>query len=92
MKKIINDPFTILLPHLDLHGETYETMKFQIDTFVKDNYLLRNEKIVIIHGRSGNVLKKETQNMLKNNKFVKNYYIDPLNDGQTVVELQKRTK
>ena len=92
MMKIINDPFTVLLPHLDLHGETFETMKFQIDTFVKDNYLLRNEKVVIIHGRSGNVLKKETQNMLKSNKYVKNYYIDPLNDGQTIVELKKRTK
>jgi len=90
MKKIINDPFTILLPHLDLHGETYETMEYQINSFIKDNYLLKNERVVIIHGRSGNVLKRETQNVLKNNSIVKNYFIDPSNDGQTIVEIKMK--
>ena len=89
MNKIIN-PFTSYLPHLDLHGETYSSMKFKIDEFIKDNYVMGNEKIVIIHGRSGNVLKKETPNCLKNNKLVKKYYIDSDNDGQTIVELFKR--
>jgi len=89
MIKIIN-PFTSFLPHLDLHGETYSTMKYKIDEFIKDNYLMGKEKIVIIHGRSGNVLKKETPKFLKSNKFVKKYYIDSDNDGQTIVELIKR--
>ena len=89
MNKIIN-PFTSLLPHLDLHGETFDTMKFKIDEFVKDNYKMGKEKIVIIHGRSGNVLKKETPNCLKKNKLVKKYYIDSFNDGQTIVELINR--
>ena len=89
MKKSI-DPFTTLLPHLDLHGETYETMKYQIDSFIKDNYLMKNTKVVIIHGRSGNVLKKETQNILKANKLVKSFQIDALNDGQTIVEIHKK--
>ena len=86
------DPFTVNLPHLDLHGETYDSMKYLIDSFILDNYKMQNEKIVIIHGRSGNVLKKETPNILKYNKYVKKYYIDPLNDGQTLVELKKAEK
>ncbi len=87
MKKQI-DPFTVYLPHLDLHGEVVDSIKYLIDSFVKDNYLLNKKKIVIIHGRSGGVLKKETQVILKDNKYVKNYYIDSLNDGQTIVELK----
>lgn len=86
MRKLI-DPFTINLPHLDLHGETSDTIFYLIYSFIKDNYLLGNNKIIIIHGRSGGVLKKETQVILKNNKLVKNHYIDALNDGQTIVEI-----
>ena len=87
MKKQI-DPFTVNLPHLDLHGEVVDSIKYLIDSFLKDNYLLKNNKVVIIHGRSGGILKKETQAILKNNKLVKNYYIDSLNDGQTIVEIK----
>ena len=87
MKKQI-DPFTVNLPHLDLHGEVVDSISFLINSFIKDNYLLKNSKIVIIHGRSGGILKKETQVILKNNKLVKNYYIDALNDGQTIVEIK----
>ena len=86
MKKLI-DPFTVYLPHLDLHGEVRDSVKFLVDTFVKDNHLLGKEKIVIIHGRSGGVLKKEVHLVLKNNELVKNFYIDSVNDGQTIVEL-----
>ena len=77
MKKQI-DPFTVYLPHLDLHGEVVNSIKYLIDSFIKDNYLLSNKKVVIIHGRSGGILKKETQVILKDNKYVKNYYIDYL--------------
>ena len=81
------DPFTVNLPHLDLHGEVLDTIKYLIDSFIKDNKILKNEKVVIIHGRSTGILKRETQNILRYNKTVKNYYIDPINDGQTIVEI-----
>ena len=35
-----NDPFTINLPHLNLHGETYETMGYLLSSFIKDNYII----------------------------------------------------
>ena len=89
MKKYL-DPFTSYLPHLDLHGETVESSIFLINDFLKDNYLLKNDKVVIIHGRSTGILKRNTQEVLKKSKIVKNYSIDSLNDGQTIVELKKQ--
>ena len=86
MKKQI-DPFTVYLPHLDLHGEVSDTVKFLVDTFIKDNHKLKHEKVVIIHGRSGGVLKREVQRVLKGNELVKKFYIDSVNSGQTIVEL-----
>lgn len=82
-----NDPFTVNLPHLDLHGETYETAPFLLNSFIKDNYLIGNKKIVIIHGIHGNVLKERCYNLLKNNKYVKSYVLDTNNIGQTIIEL-----
>ncbi len=87
MKKQI-DPFTVYLPHLDLHGEVGDSVKYLVESFLKDNYILGNEKVVIIHGRSGNVLKNEVNLTLKNCKLVKNHYIDSQNDGQTIVEIR----
>ena len=82
-----NDPFTINLPHLNLHGETYETAPFILNTFIKENYKLNNKKIVIIHGISGNILKNRCYEILKTNKYVKSYALDINNIGQTIIEL-----
>ena len=90
MMKKFHDPFTALLPHLDLHGETVESSKFLINTFINDNIKLKNNKIVIIHGRSTGILRKATQDALKNSKNVLKYNIDPLNDGQTIVILKNK--
>ena len=86
MKKHL-DPFTVYLPHLDLHGETVESSKFLINSFIKDNIHLKSEKIIIIHGKSTGILKKATHEVLNKINIVNKYYIDPLNDGQTIVEL-----
>jgi dsDNA-specific endonuclease/ATPase MutS2 len=90
MRKVFNDPFTINLPHLDLHGETYETLTYPLESFIKDNYIMGNTKVVIIHGRSGDVVKPRTKELLKCNKMVKNFYINPENDGETIVELMSK--
>ena len=87
MKKHL-DPFTVYLPHLDLHGETVESATFMINSFIKDNIKLKNNKVVIIHGRSTGILKKATIEALKRLKNISKYYIDPLNDGQTIIELK----
>ena len=90
MKKMYNDPFTVNLAHLDLHSETRETSTFLINSFILDNYLMCNKKIVIIHGRSGGVLKGHVIDVLKHNKYVDKYYIDMNNDGQTIIELKAK--
>ena len=90
MNKKMNDPFTVLLPHLDLHGETSESAKYLINSFIKDNYLMQNKRVIIIHGKSGGILKNTTQETLKNNKYVDKYKIDMFNDGQTIVEIKNK--
>ena len=70
MSKIINDPFTIRFPRLDIHGETTKTCIAVIDSFIKDNIKLKEKNIVIIHGKGTGALRKATHNYLKTNKKV----------------------
>ena len=88
MSKTIRDPFTFSFPHLDIHGETSLTCIAVINSFIKDNIKLKKKNIIIIHGKGSGVLKKATHEYLKKNKYVDKYYIDGLNDGQTIVELK----
>lgn len=87
MNRVIRDPFTARLPHLDIHGETSATCVALINSFINDNIKLKNKKIIIVHGKGTGVLKKTTHELLKNNKKINRYYIDGLNDGQTIIEL-----
>ncbi len=88
MSRIINDPFTFHFPHLDIHGETSLTCIAVINSFIKDNIKLKKRSIIIIHGKGSGVLRKATHNHLKHHKNVEKYYIDGMNDGQTIVELK----
>lgn len=88
MNKIIRDPFTCNLPHLDIHGETEATCVAPITSFINDNIKLKNKKIIIIHGKGAGILKKATHELCKKNKNIEKYYIDGLNDGQTIIELK----
>ncbi len=87
MNRIINDPFTAKYPRIDIHGETTLTCIAVIKSFIQDNIHLKEKNIIIIHGKGSGALKKATHEYLKKNKKVKKYYIDGLNDGQTIVEL-----
>ena len=88
MNKIINDPFTAKYPRIDIHGETTLTCISLLKSFINDNLKLKNKNIIIIHGKGSGALKKATHEYLKANKMVEKYYIDGLNDGQTIVELK----
>jgi len=88
MNKII-DPFTVNLPHLDLHGETTWSSEVLINNFIRDNLVLHKYQIVIIHGKSTGILRNKTKEVLSKNKKVNKYYIDPMNEGETIVELKK---
>lgn len=87
MNRIIKNPFIARFPQIDIHGETSATCIAVIKSFINDNIKLKNKNIIIIHGKGRGILKKATHQYLKSCKNVKKYYIDGLNDGQTIIEL-----
>ena len=74
-------------PHLDLHGEIVSMVEVIVNEFIQDNYKLKNETIVIIHGKSTNILTKEVHEVLRKNKLVKDFKLNNWNLGETIVEL-----
>lgn len=78
------------LPSLDLHGLDRAYARILINDFIRDNYKMRNYKVIIVHGNGTGVIKKTTQETLKVNKLVEEYKIDNFNTGMTVVTLRKR--
>ena len=75
-------------PKLDLHGEYAVTAYTVVHSFLLDNIKMNNKYVILIHGKGTGKLKKEVHEILKNEKIVKNYYLDPYNLGQTIVELK----
>ncbi len=86
------DPFMNILPCIDLHGETRDTIRALVLDFIKMNLLLGKDKIIIIHGRHGGVLRSECHEILKRHPDVEKYYVYGSNDGVTIVELKKQAK
>ena len=74
-------------PSLDLHNEIKSMVEVLVNRFIKDNVLMKNEVVLIVHGKSGNIVKNETHRVLKNNKYVKSFKLNNWNLGQTIVEL-----
>jgi len=81
------DPFIKILPQLDVHGFTEDTVMTVVNDFINDNYKLKNKKIVVIHGKGAGILRKKIHSSLKHNKLVKNYYLYNFNIGCTIIEL-----
>lgn len=75
------------LPTIDLHGETKDISKILVKDFIYDNYKLKNEYIVLIHGIGKGIVKKGIYEELKINKYVKEYKQDNFNPGVTIVKL-----
>ncbi len=74
-------------PQIDVHGETRNTIYPVIKEFVNDNLKLKNEIIIIVHGKGTGILRSEIHYYLKKMKEVKSYHLDYWNQGLTVVEL-----
>ena len=83
------DPFTAFIPQLDVHGYTRDIVTTVVNDFIYEQYRLGKEKIMVIHGRSGGVLKNAIHDSLKRNKMVKKYYLYNMNIGCTIIELNK---
>lgn len=75
-------------PRLDLHGEESALVYALVTEFINDNYKMGNKEVVVIHGKSTNILTKEVHNILKGNKLVKNYYLNNWNIGETLIKLK----
>ena len=88
---MLDDIFIQNLPTLDLHGEISSSARVLIKEFIDDNYFLKNERLVIIHGVGKGIIKNEVYQVLKNNKKVKNFHLNHYNSGCTMVYLRKKT-
>ena len=75
-------------PKLDLHGEIVSMVEALVNTFIHDNKIQKNEYIIIIHGKSTNILTKEVHKILRNNKDVLEYKLNNWNLGETIVRLK----
>ena len=76
-------------PRLDLHGEERAMVYALINEFVSDNYKTGNYEIVVIHGKSTNILTREVHEVLKNHALVSDYYLNNWNVGETIIHLKK---
>ncbi len=74
-------------PKLDLHGEELALVYSLVTEFINDNYKMGNTEIIIIHGKSTNIITNEVHNILKENKLVKKFYLNNWNLGETIVNL-----
>lgn len=81
------DPFLAIYPSIDLHGENSEIAPILVKDFITTNIHMGKDKIVVIHGRHGGIIKSAVHNYLKKDKRVKKFYIYGMNDGCTIVEL-----
>ena len=81
--------YTKMYPTLDLHGEYSFSARYLTEEFINDNIQLRNRKMCIIHGIGEGILKNSVHEVLKNDKRVKEFKIDFMNPGCTLIELKE---
>lgn len=75
-------------PKLDLHGEELAMIEVLVNAFIDDNILLKNDTLIIIHGKSTNIITKEVHRVLKRNKNVISFKKNNWNLGETIVEIK----
>ena len=90
MENGLDDIFINSLPTLDLHGEIRSSARVLIKEFINDNYLLKNRKILIIHGVGNGVLKDEMNKILKESSLVESFHLNRYNIGCTLIYLKRR--
>jgi len=77
------------MPQLDLHGEDRIGAKIKIKQFLDDNYKLQEKEVAVVHGIGKGILKKETFDILKNDKRIDSYNLDCFNEGCTLVRFKE---
>lgn len=86
------DPFIKILPKIDIHGETSDTVSLLVKEFIRDEQFLGHLKVAIIHGWHSKILKNAVHTYLKTDKRVERYYIYNYNNGITIIELKNNVK
>lgn len=76
------------LPSLDLHGLDRDTARIYINDFIRDNYKMKHEYFIIVHGIGSGILKNVTKNTLEKNKIVEDFKICYNNVGSTIVKIK----
>lgn len=86
------DPFLVIYPNIDIHGEESATADLIIKNFIKDNYNEQKEKIVIIHGKGKGILREKVHEVARKSPYVASFYLEYPNTGCTVITLKKQEK
>lgn len=87
-QKVHHDPFLNVLPSIDVHGYTRDTVYVPISDFINDNLKLGKKKILIIHGIGQKILSAEIKRLFIKDKRIAKLYIASANFGCTVLELK----
>ena len=85
---MLNNIFLDRYPSIDLHGFDRDSARVCVEDFIRDNMMLGNNIIVIIHGIGTGILKREVHEVLRVNKNVLEYKTDDFNSGCTIVKLK----
>ena len=72
-------------PKLDLHGEITSMVEVLVNEFINVNKLSGIKEVIIIHGKSTNILTEEVHRVLKKNKDVSKYFKNSWNLGETIL-------
>lgn len=77
-----------IFPKLDLHGEYTTTVYTVIHAFLLEQWHLKKEYVVLVHGKGTGKLKEKVHLILKQEPLVLDYHLDIYNLGQTIVKLR----
>lgn len=80
--------FVDSLPKIDLHGFDRETARVMVNDFIKDNIVMKNEFVTIVHGIGSGIVKNTVLETLKKNKNVVDFKLYPFNIGCTIVQIK----
>lgn len=83
----MEDIFLKNLPSVDLHGFDTESARVATNDFVDENLILKNKKILIVHGKGTGLVKRSVHETLSHRKEVTKFHTDGLNDGCTIAYL-----
>lgn len=88
MKKTLDSiVFINNLPTLDLHGYDSDSARVAINDFIKDNIIMKNEFLVIVHGIGSGIIRHVTMDTLNKNKRVLDFKSYMYNNGCTIVQI-----